>query len=82
MRLRDLAAVAIIFVIAGITLGIGAEILDEVHSDVSSTYAKQALKNTTEGQEELGGWMPTIALVIAAGLVITIIFASFAAGRV
>jgi len=36
MQLRDLASVAIIFVIAGIALGIGAEVLHEVESDVTA----------------------------------------------
>ena len=82
MKLRDLASVAIVFVIAGIALGIGAEVLQDLTEDqtVGST-ADLALQNTSEGLAELASWMPTIGLVVAAGLIITIIFASFG-GRV
>ena len=78
MKLRDLANVAIIFVIAGIALGIGAEVLDDLSQGVSNpSIAQRAVQNTSEGIEELASWLPTIGLVIAAALVIGIIFASF-----
>lgn len=82
MKLQDLASVAIIFVIAGIALGIGAEVLHEVESDVTAaTTAQYAIANATLGIGELASWMGTIGLVIAAALIITIIFQSFG-GRV
>jgi hypothetical protein len=82
MRLRDLANVAVIFVIAGIALGIGAEILYKVNTDVTAgSIANQSIGNASEGIQELASWMPTMGLVIAAGLIIAIIFASFG-GRV
>ena len=81
MKLRDLATVAIIFVIAGVALGIGADVLSEVQSDVTTGIPSRAVANASIGVGELASWMPTIGLVIAAGLIITIIFASFG-GRV
>ena len=81
MQLRDLATVAIIFVVAGIALGVGADVLSEIQSDVTTGIPSRSVANASEGIEELSSWMPTIGLVIAAALVIGIIFASFG-GRV
>jgi len=77
MRLADLGSIAIIFVIAGIALGIGAEVLDKTKAQVG-TSADAALNNATLGIGELSSWMPTIGLVIAAAMIIGIIFTSFA----
>jgi len=79
MRLQDLATVAVTFVIAGIALGIGAEVLDEVEQDVTDgSIASLAVNNSSLGIGELSSWMPTIGLVIAAAMIIGIIFTSFA----
>jgi hypothetical protein len=81
MRIRDLATIAIIFVVAGIVLGIGADVLGEVETDLTAGAAsgipRGAVANASAATLELASWMPTIGLVIAAGLIITIIFASF-----
>lgn len=45
------------------------------HYDHDETWS--AFANTTEGMTEISSWMPTIGLVIASGLIITVIFASF-----
>lgn len=78
MRIGDLAPIAIILVIAGIVLGIGAEVLVNIQTQLSAAKADQAAANATLGLAEISSWVPTIALVIAAALVIGIIFTSFA----
>lgn len=79
---RDLASIAIIFVIAGVALGIGAQVLEKVSGQIGGTStAAMAVNNSTEGINELAQWMPTIGLVIAAAMIIGIIFSSFG-GRV
>lgn len=80
MRIEDLAPLAITFVVAGITLGIGAEILDEVSKDVTGNVAGEAINNSTAGLGELASWLPTLGLVSAAAMIIGVIFYSF--GRV
>jgi len=81
VRFQDLAALAIVFVIAGISLGIGAEVLSDVKSDLTTgTIAERAVGNATLGIEELASWTPTIALVIAAAIVIGVIFSAFRGG--
>jgi len=82
VRFQDLAGLAIIFVVAGIALGIGSEVLYNIEQDVDDTIASRAINNTTEGLAELASWMPTIALVIAAAMVIGIIFSAFRGGKV
>jgi len=78
MRVTDLAPLAIIFVVAGISLGIGAEVLDKVKSGVTAgTTAERAVINATEGVGELARWMPTIGLVLAAAIIIGVVFSSF-----
>jgi len=81
LRLGDLATIAIIFVVAGIALGIGADVLNDVQSSVTTGIPSRAVANVSEGVAELAKWMPTIGLVIAAALIIGIVFTSFVRGR-
>jgi len=87
LRLGDLSTIAIVFVVAGIALGIGAEVLNDIYTSVNDTstgvhnIASLAVRNTSEGIAELAKWMPTIGLVIAAALIIGIVFTSFVRGR-
>jgi len=65
-----------------IALGIGAEVLYDVEQDLTAgTTAAAAVANTTQGIGELASWMDIIGLVIAAALIIGIIFSAFS-GRV
>jgi len=81
MKITDLAPVAIIFVIAGIALGIGAQVLSQVQTGVSAGEPTYAIQNATAGIGKLAVWMPTIGLVIAAALIIGIVFSSFMGGK-
>lgn len=82
MKIQDLAPVAIILVVAGIAIGIGAEVLDTIQGDLSAGVPKQAVGNATEGLGKLADWMPIIGLVVAAAIVIGVVFWSFARGKV
>jgi len=82
MRLTDIAPVAIILVVSGIALGAGAMILAQMQSQVTAgSVAAYALANATSGIATLASWLPTIALVIAAAVIIGIVFGSFILGR-
>lgn len=78
VTMSQLVSVGILFVILGIALSIGAEVTSEVEADVTATQAKHAIQNTTKGIAELASWQDTIALVIAAGVIISIVFSAFA----
>lgn len=79
MDLSNIAPLAITFVIAGVVLSIGAEILGDLETGVSGTTASNAVNNSTEGIRELASWLPTLGLVIAAAVVIGAIFSAFGA---
>ena len=44
----------------------------------SGTAAKGAAENATLGIAEVGGWLPTVGLVLAASLIIGLIVGAFA----
>lgn len=84
VRLQDLAPIAVSFVVVGIVLGIGANILSEVETSLTAgSDAALAVDNATAGIAELASWLPTIALIIAAAVIIGILFFAFSklAGR-
>ncbi len=83
VRFQQLAAVALIFVVGGIALGVGAEVLGNVMgaSTITAPNADASLGNSSQGLAELGSWMPTIGLVIAASIIIGVIFSAFMPGR-
>lgn len=81
MRLQDLAGIAIIFVVVAIVISIGADVLTEVRVGKSSgTVEYNASQYGLEGLEELGSWLPTIAIIVAAAVIIGIITMYFTMG--
>lgn len=89
MQLKDLLPIGLLFVILAIALSVGADIVQEVHDDQvtdagggnSTSYASNVSSYGLESVSELGSWTPTIALVVAAAVVITVLIASFAFAR-
>lgn len=74
MSLSDLAPAAIAFVFIAVVLSIGADVLTDVQADqTSGTTAYNATDNGLSSVEELSTWLPTIALVIAAAVVIGVL---------
>jgi len=74
--LQDLATIGVTFVVIAIVLGMGAKVLDKVDNDMSGTAAA-AVANGTEGIAELSSWLPTIAIIIAASVIIGIVVTYF-----
>ena len=82
MRITDLAPVAIILVVAGIALTIGADVMNDVTGSMSTGgHAWLAGTNATIGVGRLAKWLPTIALVCAAAVIIGVVFQAFSTGR-
>jgi hypothetical protein len=78
MRLEDLAPAGIAFVVVAITISIGADVLTDIGStQTDGSIASDATLNGTEGLGELASWLPTIALVVAASVVIGVVVAYF-----
>jgi hypothetical protein len=79
MRLQDLAGIAIIFVVVAIVISIGSDVLTEVRvGKTSGSVEYNASTYGLEGLEELASWLPTIAIVVVAAVVIGIIALYFA----
>lgn len=82
MRLQDLLYVGILFVAIAIVLGFGGQILQNIAN--TQTANSVALNVTNYGLTSLntfGSWLPTLALVVVAAIVIGIIFAYFLFGN-
>jgi len=86
MGVADMAPIAIAFVFVAVVIGIGATILSEVQAGqvtgvdgcnaTAKTACGYAYNNTVDGTSslaELSSWLPLIALVIAAAVVISIL---------
>lgn len=74
MNLNQLGSVAIAFVFVAIVIGIGADVLGDIRSgQTSNSYEYNASTRGLESVDELGQWLPTIALVIAAAFVIGVL---------
>lgn len=81
-QLKDLLPIALLFVVATIAISIGADIVTEVQTgQTSGTYAYNVSGYGLTSMDELGSWLPTIALVVAAAIVIGVLVYSFAMGR-
>lgn len=74
MTLSDLAPAAIAFVFIAVVLAVGASILGGVQEgQTSGSTAYNATSQGIDSLEELSGWLPLIALVIAAAVVIGVL---------
>ncbi len=76
--LQDMAPIAVSFVVIAIILGIGATILASIQTDQTengSAYNSSA--NGLTSLETLSGWLPTIAVIVAAAIIIGIVVAYF-----
>ena len=80
--LGQLAAVGVTFVVIAIVLGMGAKVLEKVEGGMTeNTTASDAVLNGTSGVAELASWLPTIAIIVAAAVIIGIVVTYFAVGR-
>jgi hypothetical protein len=69
-------------VVLAITLGIGADILTDIQADQTANgYAYNVTLSGWEGVDEMGEWLDTTGLVIAAAFIIGILMTSFGFGR-
>lgn len=82
MNLNVLIGVILVFGLFGIIGAISSDITTQVQADqTQDSYAWNISENALEGQAELASWTPTIALAVAAGIVITAVLGFLAARR-
>ena len=80
----QLSTIALLFVLVGVTLAIGAYVLSQIQTTAGwATTSNQylAVQNATVGISQLAQWLPIIAMVIAAGGVIAVLVGAFAFRR-
>lgn len=84
--LADMAPLAIAFVFIAVVLGVGATVLEDVQTDQVTGAAGcnatdksgcgfdyNASANGLSATDTFAGWLPTIALVVAAAVVIGVL---------
>lgn len=74
MGLQELLPVAVAFVVVAIAISLGADVLGNIRDgQTANSYERNATTNGLEALDELGSWLPTIALVVAAAIIIGIV---------
>ena len=82
MTIGSLVPIAVAFVVIAFTVSMGAEILQSLYDDqTDDSYAKNATSEGLESLGELGSWLPTLALVVIAALIITVLVTYLARER-
>ena len=80
MELKDIAGIAITFVIVAIVISIGGSVITSTRG--THVHSNDSIDNISiyagRGLESLGSWLPTIAIVVVAAIVIGIIVTYFA----
>jgi len=75
-NLEQLLSVGMIFVATAIGLAFGAKVLSEVSDDLTGV-SKSIADNGTESLNVLGKWLPTIALIAVAALIVSLVVGAF-----
>jgi len=80
-ELKNLAGLAIVFVVLTIILSFGATILDDIQDDQTDNDADwNASGKGLESLNTFADWLPTLALIVVAAVIIGIIVRYFAFG--
>ena len=80
LSFANLPDYALLFVVGGIVLGIGAYVLTQVRTTAgwaSTSVEYLAVDNASEGISKLSQWYPIIGVVLAAAVIIGLIVTSF-----
>lgn len=81
MNISSLIPLGVAFVIIAFVISMGAEILQDLYDDqTADSYAKNATGEGLESLEELGSWLPTLALVVIAAIIIGVLVTYLARG--
>lgn len=73
VSLGDIPGIALVLVVVGITAGLGVLVLANFKDSISDTTANTTVDNAVSGISELASWLETIALVIAAVIIIGLV---------
>lgn len=74
MSLNEFGGLALSFVLVAIIVSIGATILTQTRSTQSANaYDYNITTSGLSGMDTMGDWLPTIAVIVAAAVVIGVI---------
>ena len=80
-NLEQLLSVGMVFVATAIGLAFGAKVLSEISDDLYASDANgtafNIVENGTEALNVLGKWLPTIALIAVAALIVSLVVGAF-----
>jgi len=84
-NLEQLLSVGMVFVATAIGLAFGAKVLSEIAVDLEAgagvdagnNSAVDIIRNGTESLNVLGKWLPTIALIAVAALIVSLVVGAF-----
>lgn len=79
ISLGALSGVAITFVVVAIVIGMGAMILQSMNTATTGDIAKNATQFGLSSLSTISSWMPLIAIVIAAAVILGVVL-SFIGG--
>ena len=82
VTVSDIPGLAMILIVAAITLGLGVLVLADFKGGIDDADANLTVDYGIAGLKELGSWMDTIAVVIAAVIILGLIFLLFRSGRI
>ena len=80
-NIGDLSGYAIAFVVAAVMITIGATIVDELGGQVEGSTAENVTEQAQEGFETFGDFLPIIAIVAAAAVIMALLVNRFMARR-
>lgn len=83
MNVNTLLVVGLAFVVTGVVLAFGAYIVSEVKTTLNTTdtTVNGVFDNAIDGLGKLGQWMPLIAIVAAAAIIISMMLIFRGASR-
>ena len=78
VSLNEMSAYALAFAVVAVVLGVGATILSQIQTtQTENTVAYNATGYGITGVSTLADWLPIIAVIVAAAIVIGIIVMAF-----
>jgi len=81
MNINTLVPIAVAFVVIAFTVSMGAEILNDLYSgQTTDSYAQNATESGLEALSDLSSWLPTLALVVIAAIIIGVLVTYLARG--
>jgi len=81
LTINSLVPIAVAFVVIAFTVSMGSEILQSLYNDqTADSYAYNATGEGLESLETMGSWLPTLALVVIAAIIIGVLVTYLARG--